>query len=217
MVEPRWGRSLADDSHHFAVVLTAVGHRCVRRVGNLQRELPQARRRGLELLLLRGQLVLVPTRGLDLLGPPAGRGLADLLAGHVVAGAQGLDLLDEQAVRGIGLEHLVDQALAHTLALDAAPVLRLLAEPLQVDHSVVPDLLPQRLDPGRRVLPRPARGAPAGNAGRGRSADRIGAEELDLRLLRREVTQRVCDDLVGDMAFAVDEEAIVAQAALRRT
>ena len=59
-------------------------------------------------------------------------------------------------------------------------------------------------------------GRAALDAGLGRAADRIRAEELHLGLLRREVAQRVGDQLVGDVAFAVDEEAVVAEAALRR-
>ena len=62
---------------------------------------------------------------------------------------------------------------------------------------------------------RPARAAPL-DAGFHRTADRIRAEELHLGLLRREVAQPVGDQLVGDVALDVDEEAVVAEAALGR-
>ena len=136
VVERRGRRRLTDDAHDLAVVLAAVGCRHVGRVGHLQPEIAKSRICRLELLLLRGELVLQPARGLDLRRPLAGRSVPDLLAGRVLAGAQSIDLLREQPTFGIGFEHLVDQAVAHTLALDAAAVLRLVPQPLQVDHSV---------------------------------------------------------------------------------
>ena len=45
---------------------------------------------------------------------------------------------------------------------------------------------------------------------------RVRAEELHLGLLRREVAEAVGDELVVEVAFEVDEEAVVAEVALRR-
>src|SRR5215207_11057020 len=47
-----------------------------------------------------------------------------------------------------------------------------------------------------------------------RTGKRVRAEELHLLLLRAEVAEAVGDDLVGDVALEVDEEAVVAEVAL---
>ena len=131
----------------------------------------------LQLLLpWRVELLLERAGRLDLRRPLVGRGLADLLRRRVLARAQRRRPPGTSARRVSSTrEHLVDQAGAHALALDAAPVLRLVAQPLEVDHA----------SPARgsaraaasthdgRVLPRaPVRPA-AFDAGFDRTADRI--------------------------------------------
>ena len=110
-------------------------------------------------------------------------------------------------------EHLVDQAGSDALAFDPTPVLRLIAQSLDVDHAP-PHLRAELLDPVRGIPPRLARtGAPRV---RGLAGDGIRAEELHVRLLRREGAQAVGHELVGDVALEVDEEAVVPEALLRR-
>ena len=96
-------------------------------------------------------------------------------------------------------------------------VLRLVAQPLDVDHrSRVPHLRPRSsLDPARRRRATPCLAA-VRRARAVEPGDRIRAEELHLRDLGREGAQAVGDELVGDVALEVDEEAVVAEALLRR-
>lgn len=72
------------------------------------------------------------------------------------------------------------------------------------------------LDPGRRLAPGLAHRAPTRLGGLGLGC-RIRPEELDLALLGVEVAQRVGHELVGDVALAVDEEAVAPQPTLHGT
>ena len=49
--------------------------------------------------------------------------------------AELLDLGEQRAARVVGGEHLVEQPVAHALALDPAAVLRLVAQAADVDHA----------------------------------------------------------------------------------
>src|SRR5436305_14656977 len=76
-------------------------------------------------------------------------------------------------------------------------------------------LSPKVADPLVRLAPRRFRVAPAGLAV---GADGgIRPEELHVRLLALEITQAVGHQLVGHMAFEIDQKAVVTEAALRRT
>ena len=147
-----------------------------------------------------------------------GRGLADLLRRLVLLGAQRFDLRDAacglRVVRG---EHLVDQAGAHALAFDAAPILRLVAQPLQVDHASASRICSRndstQVDACFHALPTARRRSTPASAG-----PPTGYEPRNFTspCLAREVAQRVGDHLVGDVTFAVDEEAVVAESLLGR-
>src|SRR5207302_10990874 len=106
-------------------------------VRQLQRQLAQ---RGVDLaqrLFLRGKLQLQLTGDVDLRLPLLRRGLPDLGRRRVLTAAHRVDLGCELPPDAIEAEHLVDQAVAHPLALDTPPVSGLLSQAAQIDHSVV--------------------------------------------------------------------------------
>ena len=138
MVERRCGGLRADLLELFAFVLTAVGDRRVRGVRDLEHEGAERAVDRLLLGFLRAQLFLQRTRRRDLHRPLVGRCLPDRLGRRVLTGAQRVDVLDERAPHLVEREHFVDEPGAHPLALDPAPVLRFLAEPLDVDHACSP-------------------------------------------------------------------------------
>ncbi len=145
-----------------------------------------------------------------------GRRLADLLRRRVLARPELFDLGEQRPSGVVGHEHVVDQPGGDPLALDPGAVsgssrsrLRSITWCRRAAHPAA-----QLVDPLRRPAPR--------LVGRGRrsalllTGDRVRAEELHLGLLGRQVPQAVGDELVGDVAFEVDEEAVVAEAPLRR-
>src|SRR4029077_9825452 len=67
-----------------------------------------------------------------------GRGLADLLRRLVLLGAQHLGRLPQRRLRVVRRQHRINEPRAHALAFDAAPILRFVAQPLEIDHASVP-------------------------------------------------------------------------------
>ena len=111
---------LADDLQHLAVVFAAVGHRRVGRVRHLQRELAQLGVGRLQLLLLRGELSFSAAAASIFAGRSSGAALPISLLAAFCRARKAVDLGHERAARLVGREHLVDQAVAHALAFDAA-------------------------------------------------------------------------------------------------
>ena len=135
VIERGRARGIAHDAQYLAVVLTAVGHRRVGRVRHLQGELAQRSVRGRERGLASGELLLQCAGRGDLRGTLVRARRADLLRRGVLSRAQPFDFGRERAVRGVGREHGVDQAGVDPLALDAGAVLRLVAQPAEIDHE----------------------------------------------------------------------------------
>ncbi len=126
---------LADLAHDLTVVLTTVGHARVGRVGHLQRERAHRIVEEGELRFARRQLVLELLRDRDLGRALVGRGSRDLLARRVLARPQLLHVAREPALLAVEPQQLVEQPVANPLALDAAPVVRVVAQAAQVDHA----------------------------------------------------------------------------------
>ena len=118
-----------------AIVFAAVRHVGRGGIGHLQRELAEQHLRGSERFLVVLELGLHRGRALDLRLALVGRGFADLLRCLVLLGALRFRVLAQTRLGVVRREHLVDQARAHALALHAEPVVGLVAQPLQVDHS----------------------------------------------------------------------------------
>ncbi len=100
----------------------------------------------------------------------------------------------------------VTGAVAGTARASAASTLS-----ASIKSADLPDLLAQRRDPGFRVAPR-AVGLRAHRFAVV-AAGGIRPEELHVALLAVQPAQRVGDDLVGDVALHVDDEAVVAETA----
>src|SRR4051812_44754742 len=74
--------------------------------------------------------------------------------------------------------------------------------------------MPQSVDPVVSLAP--ARISVLSSGVRVLARGGVAAEELDTALLGVERTHRVGEELLGDVAFGVDDEAVVAEAALLR-
>ncbi len=162
-----------------------------------------------------GELVLQRARRLDLRRPFLGRGLADLLRRRVLTRPQLLDdRLSASRRAASASSTVVDQARRDALAFDAGAVLGFVAQASQVDHVSSSARIWSRSPPSHAfgVAPRLGDGLAAHVAVV--AGDRVRAEELHLGLLGREVAQAVGDELVVEVAFEVDEEAVVAEVAL---
>ena len=137
VVERRCRRLVADDPQHLAVVLAAVGHRRVGRVRHLQRELAQAAARAPRAAPPRP--AARPSRvaaSAALRSRVLGRRLPDLLRhGRSGAARSSSTALCSARFSSSSAEHLVEEAGADALALDAGAVLGVVAETTEVDHS----------------------------------------------------------------------------------
>ena len=209
------GVGVADGAHHVAVVLAAVGHVGVGRVRHRERERAH---RGLgrgELRLPRGELVLQRAGRGDLRRALVGRGLADLLRRRVLPGAQRLDLVSSaRRASSAASTSSIRPSRTRLRSMPRGTPGSSRSRLRSITGSVVPDLVAQLVDPTVGVAPRlawPRSGA------RGPSSPPTGYEP---RNFTSPPSPRACagvgHDLVGDVALAVDEEAVVAEALLGR-
>ena len=123
--------------------------------------------------------------------------------------------LQRRAARVVGREHLVDQAGARRACArcrarySGSSRSRLRSITRRSSSRICARSSSTHVVASRHAL---VDGASRRDVRRRRPADRVRAEELHLGLLRREVAQAVGDELVGDVALEVDEEAVVAEA-----
>ena len=177
---------VADRLDRDAVVFAAVGHRRVGRVRHLQRQLAQlARRPRAAPAPCAASSSFSVGRGFDLrLRARRARPCRSPSTPRSAAPAAPRPRSRAHAVRLVGREHLVDQAGAHALALDAAPVLRLVAQPFEIDHASSSRICARNpsthADAFFHALPT---ALPALDPGLDRTADGIRAEELHLAVL----------------------------------
>ena len=149
-------RLLTDHPQDNPVVLTPVGDVVVSRVGDRDGEVSYASFEQRELVLGRLELLL-QCRRLRSAGVALVRcGVADLLRDRLLLRTQLLDSLPARARVLVEREHTIDRACIDTLALDAAPVRVVGAQPTQIDHSVVVTRFESARAGRRAIRPRPS-------------------------------------------------------------